>query len=180
MVGSWECCATSIATTHRDSRPLSLCHCPFYPNSPIYISAIRSRDTGRPTGAAPSLAFIRPHRKLFGACRAFHQLSDTHRLTAMSQLSIVKDQLLSKGINHFVVLSSSGQVVEYSGDFENKEKQVLAYAILQQCSALLAKGELMKRVTMKFDDVLYVATTVQDSATVYGVVAKRPTNGATM
>ncbi|KAG5468067.1 hypothetical protein LSCM4_01156 [Leishmania orientalis] len=98
----------------------------------------------------------------------------------MSQLSIVKDQLLSKGINHFVVLSSSGQVVEYSGDFENKEKQILAYAILQQCSALLAKGELMKRVTMKFEDVLYVATTVQDSATVYGVLAKRPTNGATM
>ncbi|TPP46698.1 FHA domain family protein [Leishmania donovani] len=90
----------------------------------------------------------------------------------MSQLSIVKDQLLSKGINHFVVLSSSGQVVEYSGDFEIKEKQVLAYAIIQQCSALFAKGESMKRVTMKFDDVLYVATTVQDSAMVYGVVAK--------
>ncbi|GET92494.1 hypothetical protein, conserved [Leishmania tarentolae] len=97
----------------------------------------------------------------------------------MSQLSIVKDQLLSKGINHFVVLSSSGQVVEYSGDFENKEKQVLAYAILQQCSVLL-KGESMKRITMMFEDVFYVATTVQDNATVYGVVAKRPTNGATM
>ncbi|KAG5494155.1 hypothetical protein JKF63_01990 [Porcisia hertigi] len=96
----------------------------------------------------------------------------------MSQLWIVKDQLLSQGINHFVVLSGSGQVVEYSGDFENKEKQVLAYAILQRCSGLFAKGELMKRVTMKFEDVLYVATTVQDSDAVYGVVAKRPTSAA--
>ncbi|KAG5468474.1 hypothetical protein LSCM1_02454 [Leishmania martiniquensis] len=98
----------------------------------------------------------------------------------MSQLSIVKDQLLSKGINHFVVLSSSGQVVEYSGDFENPEKQVLAYAILQQCSALLSKGESMKRVNMKFEDVVYVATAVQDSATVYGVVVRRPASAATL
>lgn len=98
----------------------------------------------------------------------------------MSQLSIVKDQLLSQGINNFVVLSSSGRVVEYSGDFAVEEKQVLAYAILQQCSALFAEGEWMKRVTMKFEDVVYVATTVQDSKTVYGVVAKRPTNTATL
>ncbi|KPA82559.1 hypothetical protein ABB37_03594 [Leptomonas pyrrhocoris] len=98
----------------------------------------------------------------------------------MSQLSIVKDQMLSQGINHFVVLSSSGQVVEYSGDFENKEKQVLAYAIIQQCSALTVPGEAMKRTTMKFEDILYVATTVEDDKMVYGVVAKRPLTNATM
>lgn len=98
----------------------------------------------------------------------------------MSQLSIVKDQMLSQGINHFVVLSSSGHVVEYSGDFENKEKQVLAYAIIQQCSALTTPGEAMKRVTMKFEDIVYVATTVEDNKTVYGVVAKRPITTTTI
>lgn len=98
----------------------------------------------------------------------------------MSQLMIVKDQLLSQGINHFVVLSSSGQVVEYSGDFENQEKQILAYAIIQQCSALLSQGETMKRVTMRFEDVVYVATTVEDNKTIYGVVAKRPATTPSM
>ncbi|KAK7197108.1 hypothetical protein NESM_000655900 [Novymonas esmeraldas] len=97
----------------------------------------------------------------------------------MSQLSIVKDQLLSQGINHFVVLASSGRVVEYSGDFENKEKQVLAHAILQQCTTLFQEGESMRRVTMRFEDVLYVATVVYDNKTVYGVIAKRPAHTTT-
>jgi len=92
----------------------------------------------------------------------------------MSQLMIVKDQLLSQGISHFVVLSNSGQVVEYSGDFESPEKQALAYAIMQQCSTLLSPGESMKRMTMRFEDVIYVATTVMGNDTPYGVVAKRP------
>lgn len=96
----------------------------------------------------------------------------------MSQLRLVKDQLLSQGTNHFVILSSSGDVLECSGDFENKVKQLLAYTIIQQCSALIEPGETLKRVTMSFDDVVYIATTVVDSEGRYGLVAKRPATAA--
>lgn len=91
----------------------------------------------------------------------------------MSQITFVKDQLLGQGVNHYVILSSCGDVLEYSGDFESREKQALAYAIVQQCTALLNPGETMKRVSMAFEDVVYIATTVVENQSVFGVVIKR-------
>lgn len=97
----------------------------------------------------------------------------------MSQLSFVKDQLLGQGLNHFVIIAASGEVVEYSGDFENKEKQRLAYTIVQQCAPLLKPREQLRRVIMSFDEVTYVATTATDDDGVYSVIVKRPVNSAT-
>ncbi|EPY32226.1 hypothetical protein STCU_02290 [Strigomonas culicis] len=96
----------------------------------------------------------------------------------MSQLSFVKDQLLGKALNHFVIIAASGKVVDYSGDFENAEKQQLAYTILQQCAPLLKSNEQFKRIVMSFDEVTYVATTVTDEGVVYSVIVKRPVNTA--
>lgn len=97
--------------------------------------------------------------------------------TEMSRINL-KDQLLSQGVNHFAIISGTGQVIEYSGDFENKEKQLIAYAIVEQCAALLGPGETLKRVTMVFDDVVYTATTVADVKGTISVVTKRPASTA--
>lgn len=96
----------------------------------------------------------------------------------MSQLSLVKDQLLSQGANHFVMFSSSGRVLSCSGDFDNREKQQLANTILQQCAALMQPEEKLKRISMTFADAVYVATTIVDGQNRYGVVVKRPAEAA--
>lgn len=97
----------------------------------------------------------------------------------MSQWTVVKDQLLSQGENHFVFISASGDVLACSGDFENSEKQMLANSIIQQCSALMGPEEKLKRVTMAFADYVYIATTLADTQGRYGVVVKRSAEAAT-
>ncbi|KEG15457.1 hypothetical protein DQ04_00071250 [Trypanosoma grayi] len=92
----------------------------------------------------------------------------------MSQASWVKDQLLNQGANHFVIFSSLGQVLESSGDFQDQEKQLLAYTIVQQASALLKSGETLKRISMTFDDVVYIATTITTHGENLGIFVKRP------
>ncbi|KAF8276755.1 hypothetical protein TcCL_Unassigned07023 [Trypanosoma cruzi] len=91
----------------------------------------------------------------------------------MRQTGWVKDQFLNRGVNHFVVFSSLGRVMESSGDFEDEEKQQLAYTILQQTSTLLRSGESVKRLSMTFDDFVYIATTIAGEGENLGVVLKR-------
>ncbi|ESL06000.1 hypothetical protein TRSC58_06333 [Trypanosoma rangeli SC58] len=91
----------------------------------------------------------------------------------MSQASWVKDQFLNRGVNHFVIFSSLGQVMTSSGDFEDEEKQQLAYTIVQQASTLLRSEETVKRLSMTFDDVVYIATTIAGQGGNFGVVVKR-------
>ena len=93
---------------------------------------------------------------------------------ASSPCAAIRDQLLSHGNSTFVIFSSSGQVMEQSGEFtDNKTKCDAACTMLQQCAALLKAQEKLKRVTVTFEDAVYVASVTQVNAKPYGVVVKR-------
>ncbi|CCW59882.1 unnamed protein product [Phytomonas sp. EM1] len=97
----------------------------------------------------------------------------------MNQAALVKDQLLSQGANHFVILSPIGTVLEHGGDFDNPMKQRLAHAIIQKCAHLLEPGESFKRVSMTMEEVVYTATTVSDGqGGTLGILVKRPASVA--
>lgn len=94
----------------------------------------------------------------------------------MTQVNGVREQLWSQGIHHFVILSSSGTVYQSSGDFTTPQKQRVAAALLQQIPYALRDGEKFQRISMTFDNVVYVATLLsgekEDDA--LGVVVKYP------
>jgi hypothetical protein len=91
-----------------------------------------------------------------------------------SPCAAIRDQLLSQSNSNFVIFSPSGQVMEQSGEFtDNKVKCEAACSMLQQCSALLKPHEKLKRVTVTFEDAVYVASVTQVSGKPYGVVVKR-------
>ncbi|ORC93833.1 uncharacterized protein TM35_000017100 [Trypanosoma theileri] len=92
----------------------------------------------------------------------------------MNQTGWVKDRLLNQGANHFVIFSSLGHVLESSGDFQDEENQKLAFTIMQQSSQVLKSGESLRRITMTFDDVVYIATTITGQGENLGVFVKRP------
>ncbi|CCW67144.1 unnamed protein product [Phytomonas sp. Hart1] len=97
----------------------------------------------------------------------------------MNQVALVKDQILSQGANHFVILSMTGEVLEHGGDFDNPLKQRLAHTIVQKCAHLLQPGESFKRVSMTMEEVVYTATTVDDGhGGTLGILVKRPANVA--
>ncbi|CBH10321.1 hypothetical protein, conserved [Trypanosoma brucei gambiense DAL972] len=99
-------------------------------------------------------------------------------VAAMSQASLLKDRLLNQGANHFVIFTSVGEVLEWSGDFQNEEKRLLAYTVAQQASTLLRPGEELKRISMVFDNVAYVTTTIAGPNEHFGIVVKRAVSDA--
>lgn len=91
----------------------------------------------------------------------------------MAQISALKDQLLSLAVNNFIIISSTGEVVECSGDFTDTNKQQLAHTVLQQCYCVLEPGEELKRASFCIDDVAYITITVKDDDKLYGVLIKK-------
>ncbi|CAD2214767.1 hypothetical protein AGDE_02901 [Angomonas deanei] len=91
-----------------------------------------------------------------------------------TQLNSIKEELLSQGVNHFAFISEVGEVLECCGEFESKDKLQLAYTIAQQTRSLLSAGETLKRVTMTFDEVVYIVVTAVQEGVTYTVVARRP------
>lgn len=94
----------------------------------------------------------------------------------MTQVKGICEQLWSQGIHHFVVLSSSGDALQSSGDFADPQKQVLAASILLHLSALVQPNETCHRLTMTFQNAVYVATTFngENEYDTFGVVVKHP------
>lgn len=92
----------------------------------------------------------------------------------MSTVAALKEQLLSQNVADFVIFTPIGEVVEKSGDFAaSAHKCQSAYLIVQQCSGLMKAQEKLKRITVTFDDAVYVATVTTLSGKPHGVVVKR-------
>jgi hypothetical protein len=92
----------------------------------------------------------------------------------MSTVAALKEQLLSQIVADFVIFTPVGEVVERSGDFAaSAQKCQSAYLVIQQCSGLMRAQEKLKRVTVTFDDAVYVATVATLSGKPHGVVVKR-------
>mmetsp|Transcript_40897 Transcript_40897/g.47549 ORF Transcript_40897/g.47549 Transcript_40897/m.47549 type:complete len:112 (-) Transcript_40897:40-375(-) len=87
----------------------------------------------------------------------------------------LKDQLLSQNVDDFVIFTPSGDVAEKSGDFAaSAQKCSSAYLVIQQSSGLLKPQEKLKRITVTFEDAVYVATVTLLQGKPYGIVIKRP------
>jgi hypothetical protein len=87
----------------------------------------------------------------------------------------LREQLVQQNTEHYVIFTPAGQVVDKAGDFNSSaEKCETAYSIVQQCGALLKPQEKLKKVTMCFDDAMYVATVTLINSKPFGVVVKRP------
>eukprot|EP00796_Vickermania_ingenoplastis_P004427 gene4427-3226_t len=93
-------------------------------------------------------------------------------LSVMTQAKSVSEHLLSQGTNNFVILSSSGDVIESCGDFSNAQKQTVAAALLVQIPSTLRDGETVRRVSMTFPNAVYVATAFggENDSDAFGVV----------
>lgn len=92
----------------------------------------------------------------------------------MSTCSALKEQLLSQDVDDFVIFTPTGEVVEKSGEFvASQQKCNSAFLIVQQCSGLLKPQEKLKRITVTFDDAVYVATVTVLQGKPHGVVVKR-------
>lgn len=94
----------------------------------------------------------------------------------MSLVQQVCDQLLSRSIYSFIILSSSGDVLECSGDFKSPQKQKIAAAILHQIPYTLRmqNGEKYRRAVMALENIAYIATEFSNESESIGVVLKHP------
>lgn len=98
----------------------------------------------------------------------------------MTQVKGISEQLWSQGINHFIILSSSGEALQFSGDFSSAQKQIIAASILAELNVLIQKKENFQRISMAFDDAIYVATTFggENESESFGVVVKHPVSSS--
>ena len=85
----------------------------------------------------------------------------------------IRDALAAQSISNFAIISPSGQKMDASGDFTSDKIDSCAQ-ILQHTAALLqGSNEKLKRVTISFDDAVYIATVTIVAGKPYGVVVKR-------
>lgn len=93
----------------------------------------------------------------------------------MTQPAAVCEQLWDQGLHHFVILTSSGKAEAFSGDFEDTRMQKLGAAIFFHAAALLKPEESFKRITMKFDNTVYIASTFpgESQADYFGLLLKK-------
>lgn len=86
----------------------------------------------------------------------------------------LREQLMSAGHEDLVIFSPDGTIVEREGVFKDDDARCnAAHAALQSTSMVLKGGEKLKRITVTFDDAIFVGTVATIASKPFGVFIRR-------
>ena len=85
----------------------------------------------------------------------------------------LKDLLVNEGHQDLVIFNSNGSVEETAGAFADANMCEAAVACIQHTATVMKTGEKLKRVTISFEDAVYVGTVTSIGGKNFGVMLRQ-------
>ena len=85
----------------------------------------------------------------------------------------LKELLISEGHQDLVIFNSNGVVEETAGAFSDANMCEAAVACIQHTATIMKSGEKLKRITIGFEDAVYVGTVTPVGNKTYGVMLRQ-------